>query len=128
MKLGGKIRKVHHWRPTTETLPCFFQKPDFKFPGNFAHFLDKLSRKGYIHSMKAMPVGELKAHFSEILERVVSGEKIGILYGRVKKPVAMIVPYKEEKRSERKIGILDGKATIKFKDNFEMTAEELCSL
>ena len=75
-----------------------------------------------------MSVGELKTNFSKVLEKVVSGEKIGILYGRVKKPVAMIIPYKEEKKAERKIGILDGKTSIKFKDDFEMTAEELCRL
>jgi len=78
--------------------------------------------------MKAMPVGELKTNFSQVLEKVMSGESIGILYGRVKKPVAMIVPYKERRKTERKIGILDGKTTIKFKDNFEMTSEELCNL
>ena len=78
--------------------------------------------------MNAMPVGELKTNFSKVLEKVMHGESVGILYGRVKRPVAMIVPYKEEKKKERKIGILDGKTTIKFKDDFEMTAEELCSL
>ena len=78
--------------------------------------------------MKAMAVGELKTHFSEILEEVRHGKKVGILYGRAKDPVAMIVPYKEEKKSERKIGILDGKVTIEFRDDFEMTAEELCNL
>jgi len=78
--------------------------------------------------MKAMSVGEIKAHFSEVLEEIKNGEKVGILYGRTKKPVAMIVPYAEEKKTERKIGILDGKANIIIKDNFEMTAEELCSL
>jgi len=87
-----------------------------------------LLSKGYIHNMKAMPVGELKTNFSQVLEKVMSGESIGILYGRVKKPVAMIVPYKERRKTERKIGILDGKTTIKFKDNFEMTSEELCNL
>ena len=75
--------------------------------------------------MKAMSVGQLKTHFSEVLERVMSGEKVGILYGRVKKPVAIIIPYEEEKKAERKIGILDGKVTIKFRDDFEMTSEEL---
>jgi len=78
--------------------------------------------------MKALSVGELKTNFSTVLEKVMSGESVGILYGRVKKPVAMIVPYKEDIKKERKIGILDGKATIKFKDDFEMTTEELCSL
>jgi antitoxin (DNA-binding transcriptional repressor) of toxin-antitoxin stability system len=77
--------------------------------------------------MKAMPVGEIKTHFSRILDEVKNGKKIGILFGRAKKPVAMIVPY-EEKKTERKIGILDGKAIIEFKNDFKMTAEELCRL
>ena len=77
--------------------------------------------------MKAKSIGEFKTHFSEILQEVRDGNKVGVLYGRAKKPVAMLVPYSEEK-AERKIGILDGKVTIQFKDDFEMTAEELCSL
>jgi len=41
----------------------------------------------------------------------------------------MIDPYiDEEKKTEREIGILDGKVTIEFKDDFAMTAEELCNL
>jgi len=77
--------------------------------------------------MESMAVGEFKSNFSEILERVMSGEQVGILYGRAKKPVAMIVPYRE-KKEKRKIGILDGKISIKFKNDFKMTTEELCSL
>jgi antitoxin (DNA-binding transcriptional repressor) of toxin-antitoxin stability system len=78
--------------------------------------------------MKAMAVGEIKARFSDVLEDVRQGKKVGILYGRAKKPVAMIVPYSDEKKRERKIGILDGKAKIEFSESFDMTAEELCSL
>jgi antitoxin (DNA-binding transcriptional repressor) of toxin-antitoxin stability system len=78
--------------------------------------------------MKAMPVGEVKTHFSEVLEEVKQGNRIGILYGRTRKPVAMIVPYIEEKTSRRKIGILDGKIEILFKDDFEMTTEELLDM
>jgi len=78
--------------------------------------------------MEAMAVGELKTRFSEVLEKVKQGQEVGILYGRTKKPVAKIVPYQEEKKGKRKIGILDGKVTIKFNDDFEMTTEELCSL
>lgn len=78
--------------------------------------------------MKTMAVGELKTHFSEVLEEVKQGKKVGILYGRAKKPVAMITPYFKEKKAYRKIGILDGKVTIKFNDDFKMTAEELCNL
>jgi hypothetical protein len=51
--------------------------------------------------MKAMPVGEVKTHFSEVLEEVQQGNRIGIL---------------------------DGKIEIKFRDDFEMTAEELLDM
>ena len=78
--------------------------------------------------MEVMAVGELKTRFSEVLEKVKQGQEVGILYGRAKKPVAMIVPYREGKKGKRKIGILDGKANIKFSADFEMTTEELCNL
>jgi prevent-host-death family protein len=79
--------------------------------------------------MKTLPVGELKAQFSEVLEKVKKGEKYGIVYGKKKKPVAMIVPYTDiEKKKERKLGILDGKCAIHFADDFKMTEEEFVGL
>jgi len=79
--------------------------------------------------MKTLPVGELKAQFSEVLEKVKQGEKFGILYGKKKKPIAMIVPFSEvEEKKERKIGILDGKFQVKFANDFKMTEEELLNL
>jgi antitoxin (DNA-binding transcriptional repressor) of toxin-antitoxin stability system len=78
--------------------------------------------------MRAMAVGDIKTNFSKILEEVKQGNKVGILYGRAKKPIAMIVPYAEEKVKERKLGILDGKMTVEFKDDFEMTTEELLGI
>ena len=79
--------------------------------------------------MKTLPVGEIKAQFSEVLEKVKQGESFGILYGKKKRPIAMIVPYVETaKKPERQIGILDGKTQIKFADNFKMTEEEFLGL
>ena len=78
--------------------------------------------------MKTMAVGELKAQFSKVLEDVKQGKKVGILYGRVKKPVAMIVPYQEEKKPARKIGILDGKATVHISGDGKITEEEFLGL
>lgn len=71
-----------------------------------------------------MSVGDLKTHFSEVLETVKQGNKIGILYGRIKRPIAMIVPYAEEKRTRRKLGILDGKIHITFGDTFALNPGE----
>lgn len=79
--------------------------------------------------MKSLPVGELKAQFSEVLEKVQQGESFGILYGKNKKLVAEInPPRKQKKKKKRKIGILDGKMEIVFADNFKMTDEELLDL
>jgi len=76
--------------------------------------------------MKTLPVGELKAQFSEVLEKVKQGESYGILYGRQKKPVAMIVPYADEKtKKARKIGLYDGKVTIRISEDFEISEEDL---
>lgn len=79
--------------------------------------------------MKSLPVGELKAHFSEVLEKVQQGESFGITYGKNKKLVAEINPPKKLRtKKKRKIGILDGKMTIKFAENFKMTDEEFLDL
>lgn len=79
--------------------------------------------------MKSLPVGELKAHFSEVLEKVQQGESFGILYGKNKKPVAKIVPMdKPKKKKLRKFGILEGKVKYVFADDFKMSEEELINL
>ena len=78
--------------------------------------------------MKMMAVGELKMQFSKILEEVRHGEKVGIAYGRSKKPIAMIVPYIAQEKTKREIGILDGKTRIELRDDFEMTTEELLAM
>lgn len=76
--------------------------------------------------MKTLPVGEIKAQFSEVLEQVLLGETFGIVYGKKKRPVAMIVPYVDpEEKAPRKIGILDGKSAIVFAEDFKMTEDEL---
>jgi len=78
--------------------------------------------------MKSLPVGEFKAHLSEVLEKVQQGESFGITYGKSKKLVAEINPPKSKKAGKRKLGILEGKASVVFADDFKMTDEELIGL
>ena len=73
--------------------------------------------------MGAMTVGELKANFSEVLTKVQQGEEIQVLYGRAKKPVARLVPLKEE-LPPRKIGILKGKIKYTIGEDFKFKSEE----
>ena len=77
--------------------------------------------------MKALTVAEIKAQFSDILVRVKNGESVKILYGKSKKPIAMIVPI-EKKNSSRQIGILDGKATFTTNGNGKISEEEFLGI
>ncbi len=79
--------------------------------------------------MKSLPVGEIKAQFSEVLEKVQQGESFEITFGKNRKPVAKIVPVNGAKpKKKRKIGIWEGKVKFVFADNFKMTDEELLDL
>ena len=73
--------------------------------------------------MRAMTVAELKTNFSDVLGRVKNGENVKILYGKSKKPVAMIVPIENQNRP-RQIGILDGIATFREDGNGKISEEE----
>jgi len=78
-------------------------------------------------SLRALTVAEAKTHFSDVLVRVKNGENVKILYGKSKRPVAMIVPI-EDRDGPRRLGILDGKATFKTSGNGKITEEEFLGL
>jgi len=76
--------------------------------------------------MKTMPVGELKRHFSEVVEAIKKGERIVVSYGKNKKKIAVILPYSEYAGGNGvKLGLLQNKASCAFPDDFEMTSEQL---
>jgi antitoxin (DNA-binding transcriptional repressor) of toxin-antitoxin stability system len=85
--------------------------------------LDTLTRILYIINMKALTVAEIKTNFSDVLVRVKNGEKVKILYGKSKKPVAMIVPI-ENINTPREIGVLDGKAKFMSNGSSKISEEE----
>ena len=78
-------------------------------------------------NMKALTVDEIKTHFSDVLALVKNGESVKILYGKSKKPIAMIVPI-DNVNSPRKIGILDGKAEFKINGDGKISEKEFFGL
>ncbi len=74
--------------------------------------------------MTTLSVGAFKANLSEMLKRVLAGEEIGISYGKNKEVVVRLAPKSTSKKERRKIGILEGKGTIKFEDDFSITEKE----
>lgn len=78
--------------------------------------------------MNKVPVGELKKHFSEIIDRIKLGEEVIITYGKKKESVAVIVPYTSYiKKNKIRLGALQHKK-MRIRDAFEMSEEELVDL
>ena len=86
-----------------------------------------MTRITYRKDMEALTVAQIKTRFSDILVRVKNGEQFKILYGKSKKPVAMIVPI-ENMDSHRKIGVLDGKAKFKINGSGKISEEDFLGL
>ena len=78
--------------------------------------------------METISVGELKSRFSEVLERVKKGEEIIISYGKVRKKVAVLLPYdRYAPKQNRKIGLLKDRGACVIHKDFKLTEEEMLS-
>ena len=75
--------------------------------------------------MVQMTVGEFKAQFSQVLDSVLQGEEVEILYGRSKRPVAHVSPIQ---RKARKIGTLEGVASFSEVGDGKITMEEFLGM
>ncbi|MBR5401749.1 MAG: prevent-host-death protein [Treponema sp.] len=76
--------------------------------------------------MIEMTVGDFKANFSSVLDKVMQGEEVHILYGRAKKPVAQLTQINTmPKRKKRPLGSYEGKASYWEDESFEITPEWL---
>lgn len=76
--------------------------------------------------MIQMTVGDFKAQFSAVLDKVLQGDEVQILYGRSKKPVAQITKIEEKpKKKKRPIGIYAHLGPYWEDESFEFTPENL---
>jgi len=72
-----------------------------------------------------MTIGELKAHFSEVLKKVKEGETVVISYGKKREKVAAIVPYAQVRpKAKRPLGLLQGVASYRLRKDFVLSDEE----
>lgn len=77
--------------------------------------------------MTSLTVGEFKKRFSEVLKWVENGEIVEVSYGRKKKIVG-IFKAKSYNKPKVKIGLLKGKAQVKFAEDFKLSEEEFLGL
>lgn len=79
--------------------------------------------------MQTMTVGEVKAHFSEVLDIVQKGEDVVISFGKKREKIAVLVPFTHyQGKPQRRLGLLKGKASFNLKDDYSITDEELLVL
>lgn len=78
--------------------------------------------------MKTMTIGDLKAHFSEVIQEVKAGEEIAVAFGKQKEVVAYLIPKSARKPKNRQLGILQNKGKVILADDFKMTEEEFLDL
>ena len=74
--------------------------------------------------MKAIPVSELEAHFSEIIARARAGEAFIISDGRTREKVAVLVPCAAHTSKKIRLGLLQDRS-LTIRDDFKMTEEGL---
>jgi prevent-host-death family protein len=78
--------------------------------------------------METLAIGELKARFSEVLEKVRNGEEIVISYGKRREKVAVMVPYSAYGfRGKRGLGLLKGRGRCVIHDDFELSDKDVLS-
>jgi antitoxin (DNA-binding transcriptional repressor) of toxin-antitoxin stability system len=86
------------------------------------YLLDQLGQLDYTRFMKTLPLAEVKTNFSSLLKEVQACNEIAVSYGKKRETIAVIVPYKEYKRSKkRKLGSLKGKMKVIFENDFSIT-------
>jgi len=80
----------------------------------------------HISFMKNLQVGEFKSKFSKVIEDIRNVEEITISFGKKKEKIAVLIPYsKYKKKSQRKLGILENKASFKLDKDFKISDDEL---
>jgi prevent-host-death family protein len=76
--------------------------------------------------MSRVPIAEAKANLSALIKEVQNGEEYTITKGQTREPVAVLVSFKDWKKSRRRVGgTLKDKMDLVFADDWRMTDEEL---
>lgn len=79
--------------------------------------------------MKILQVGEFKSRFSEVIANIRKGEEVTISFGKKKEKIAVLIPYsKYMKKANRKIGLLENKASFTLSSDFKVSDETFFNL
>ena len=82
----------------------------------------------YTEIMIQMTVADFKSRFSEVIAMVSNGESVVILYGRTRRPIAVLSACNDGAAGKREIGTFDGIATFSEVDGGKITEEEFLGI
>lgn len=87
------------------------------------------NREYYNITMKTLQVDEVERNFADVMDIVKKGEEVTISDGMEKENIAILIPFsKYVKYRERKLGLLESRASFAIKSDFKMSNEEFLSL
>lgn len=76
--------------------------------------------------MKTLAVGELKSQFSAVLAEMKDGHPVAVGFGKSKRKVAVLVPYRQyRKTAGRTLGVFKGRTTCKVHADFSLSDEDV---
>ena len=76
--------------------------------------------------MKTLAVGELKSQFSAVLAEMQEGHAVAVGFGKSKRRVAVLIPYGQyRKTAGRHLGLLEGRASFRMREDFSLSDEDL---
>ena len=76
-------------------------------------------------NMTQLTVGEFKAKFSDVLQKLLQVQEVVVSYFKKKEKIDVIIPYESYKKKKKiKLGLLEGKVSVKFAKDFKMTIDE----
>ena len=79
----------------------------------------------YLFNVQQLTVGQFKSNFSDVVQKLLQGQEVVVSYGKKKEKIGVFVPYKNyQKKTKRKLGIWEGKASVRFAKDFKMTVDE----
>jgi prevent-host-death family protein len=79
--------------------------------------------------MKTFSLADAKTNFSALIQDVEAGNDVAITNGKKKETIAIVIPYEKWKKNrKRQLGILEGKMSVVFADEFAITDKELFNI
>ena len=79
--------------------------------------------------MKAISLLEAEANFHSLIREIASGYEYTITQGENRQALAVLIPYEKwQKSGKRQLGVLQGKGSVVFEHDFQITDEALTGL